>query len=276
MASDYVHGYDAQAHARLRDQAGALAALLHPPSDPTFAPGSHVLEIGCGVGAQTAQLISRHPGIRITALDVDERSVGVARAWAADAGLPNVTFDTGDIFALPHAEDTFDHAFVCFVLEHLSDPIGALRVLSKVLKPGATITVIEGDHGSAQFHPDDADARAAIECQVTLQARAGGDATLGRQLYPLLHRAGLQAITVSPRLVYVDGDNPALAESFTRNTFTAMVAAVRDRALAAALIEEERFDAGVRALRRTAEPDGVFCYTFFKATATVPPRAPTA
>lgn len=275
MASDYVHGYDAQAHARLRAQAAALAPLLHPPSDPTFRPASHVLEIGCGVGAQTAQLLARHPDIQVTALDIDASSVAVARAWAADTGLDRVTFDTGDIFAPPFAEGTFDHAFVCFVLEHLADPIGALRAVSGVLKPGGTITVIEGDHGSAQFHPDDAQARAAIECQVVLQAQVGGDATLGRQLYPLLRRAGLEAVAVSPRLVYVDGNTPALAEDFTRNTFTAMVAAVRDRALAASLIEEERFDAGVRALQRTAEPDGVFCYTFFKATATVPPRAPT-
>ena len=44
--------------------------------------------------------------------------------------------------------------------------------------------MIEGDHGSAYFHPDSAAARAAIACQVELQARAGGDALIGRQLYP--------------------------------------------------------------------------------------------
>ncbi|MEM9384297.1 MAG: methyltransferase domain-containing protein [Pseudomonadota bacterium] len=275
MANDYVHGYDAQAHGRLRDQAAALAPLLHPPSDRTFEPTSDLLEIGCGVGAQTAQLIARHPGIRITALDVDPGSVVAAQAWATDAGHENVTFRTGDVYALPFTDRTFDHVFVCFLLEHLADPEGALRALSRVLKPGGTITAIEGDHGSARFHPDNADARAAIDCQVALQARAGGDATLGRRLYPLLRRAGLDEVRVSPRLVYIDGSRPALADAFTRSTFTAMVAAVRGRALGERLIDAQRFDAGVRALERTAEQDGVFCYTFFKATATVPSRAPS-
>ncbi len=276
MANDYVHGYDAAAHTRLRDQAKALADLLHAPEDERFPPHDHVLEIGCGVGAQTAQLLDRHPNIRITAVDIDPQSVATARAWAADAGLSaQVTFETGDVFALPFAPASFDHVFVCFVLEHLRDPVRALRALGTMLKPGGTITVIEGDHDSARFHPDDADARAAIDCQVTLQARAGGDATLGRQLYPLLLGAGFQEVQVSPRLVYVDGSRPALVEQFTRRTFTAMVAAVRERALAGDLIEEQQFDAGIRALERTTQEDGVFCYTFFKARAIAPGPAPS-
>jgi hypothetical protein len=66
-------------------------------------------------------------------------------------------------------------------------------------------------------------------------------------------------------MVYVDGTRPDLAEGFTRRTFTAMIRGVREPALAAGLMGAEAFDEGVRALERTAEPDGVFCYTFFKA-----------
>jgi hypothetical protein len=55
-----------------------------------------------------------------------------------------------------------------------------------------------------------------------------------------------------------------LVEGFTRRTFTAMIEGIREPAIAAGLIDPERFDAGVRDLRRTTEADGVFCYTFFK------------
>lgn len=157
--------------------------------------------------------------------------------------------------------------FVCFVLEHLRDPLQALAALKRQLRPGGTITVIEGDHGSACFHPEDAAARAAIEAQVTLQRAAGGDPSIGRRLYPLLREAGFTAARVLPRLVYVDGSRPELAEGFTRRTFTAMIEGVREPAVAAGLIGREAFDDGVRALYRTAENGGVFCYTFFKAVA---------
>ena len=77
-----------------------------------------------------------------------------AKRKVAAAGLTNVQFEQADIFNLPYGPDSFDHIFVCFVLEHLSRPVEALQALKRVLKVGGTITVIEGDHGSAYFHPD--------------------------------------------------------------------------------------------------------------------------
>jgi hypothetical protein len=124
--------------------------------------------------------------------------------------------------------------------------------------------VIEGDHGSAYFYPDSPAAHAAIQCQVTMQRQAGGNALIGRQLYPLMVEAGFDAVRVSPRMVYVDSSRPDLVDGFTRKTFTAMIEGVRESAIVAGLIEPDRFDAGVQDLRRTAQADGVFCYTFFK------------
>ena len=138
------------------------------------------------------------------------------------------------------------------------------------MRPGGTITVIEGDHGSAYFHPDSAAARAAIGCQIELQRRAGGDSLIGRRLYPLMIEAGLRGVRVSPRVVYVDSSRPDLVDGFTRRTFTAMIEGVREPAIAAGLTDPESFDAGLRDLYRTAEDDGVFCYTFFKGVAAKP------
>lgn len=64
-------------------------------------------------------------------------------------------------------------------------------------------------------------------------------------------------------MVYVDSSKPGLADGFTRKTFTAMIEGVRQSALEAGLIEEDTFDQGIRDLYRTAENNGVFCYTFF-------------
>ncbi len=225
-----------------------------------------MLEAGCGTGAQTVALAQRSPGARITAVDVSAASLKEARARIAAAGIGNVKFRQADLLASPFPPASFDHVFLCFVLEHLPDPATVLAALRPVLRPGGTITAIEGDHGSTYFHPESEAARAAIACQVELQRRAGGDANIGRQLYPLLASAGFEAVRVSPRMVYVDASRPALVDGFIRRTFTAMIEGVRGSAIAADLSTPDAFDAGTRALHQTAEPDGVFCYTFFKAT----------
>ena len=154
--------------------------------------------------------------------------------------------------------------FVCFVLEHLPNPDEALLKLKDVLKPGGSMTVIEGDHGSAYFHPDSAEARRAIQCLVEIQAKLGGNSLIGRQLYPLLASVGFRDVRVSPRMVYADSSRPQLVEGFTKNTFTAMVEGVREQALGMGLMDEQVWDKGIRDLYRTAEADGTFGYTFFK------------
>ena len=152
MSTSYVHGYDPRESERLADQAGTLVELLH--SDTSYPAGSTVLEAGCGVGAQTVTLAQRSPGARFTSVDVSEESLAEAERKAGEAGIENVEFRQADLFDLPFEAESFDHVFVCFVLEHLSQPVEALETLRGLLKPGGTITVIEGDHGSAYFHPE--------------------------------------------------------------------------------------------------------------------------
>jgi SAM-dependent methyltransferase len=268
MQSGYVHGYGRHESARLQDQAATLADRLH--SDTGYPQGSRVLEAGCGVGAQTIELARRSLGASIVSVDIRADSVAQARARIRAAGFGNVQFHQADLYAPPFAPESFDHVFVCFVLEHLADPVGALAVLGKLLRPGGTVTVIEGDHGSAYFHPDSEEARVAIRCLVELQRAAGGNALIGRELYPLLQQAGFEAVRVSPRMVYVDSSRPDLVDGFTLKTFTAMIEGVRESAIRSGMVKAELFDAGVRALHRTAQADGVFCYTFFKALALKP------
>jgi SAM-dependent methyltransferase len=262
MSQTYVHGYHARENERLQDQAATLVELLH--SDTAYPGGSAVLEVGCGVGSQTVTLARRSPDARFTSVDVSAESLAEARRRTGCAGLTNVEFLRADVFALPFCTESFDHVFVCFVLEHLSRPVEALATLRRLLRLGGTITVVEGDHGSTYFYPDSPAARAAIECQVEIQREAGGNALIGRQLYPLMVEAGFDEVHVSPRMVYVDSSRPDLVDGFTRKTFTAMIEGIREPAIAAGLIEPEKFDAGVRDLHRTTEADGVFCYTFFK------------
>ena len=140
--------------------------------------------------------------------------------------------------------------------------------MKRVLKKNGTITLIEGDHGSTYFHPDSEAAKKAIQCQVELQKQNGGDANIGRKLYPLLDQAGFKEIKVSPRQVYVDDSNPEWVEGFTKNTFTAMIKGISEEAVSKNLIGKKEFEKGIKDLNRTAEGGGTFCYTFFKGIGT--------
>ncbi len=263
---DYVHGYSDRENSRLYDQANALTVLLH--GDTAYPPGSRVLEAGCGVGAQTVILSRSSPGASVTSVDISEESVEKARRLAEKEVVTNVSFGVADIFDLPYEDETFDHVFICFVLEHLEKPLDALMAVKRVLKSGGTITVIEGDHGSSYFYPRSDEAMRTIRCLVDVQERLGGNSLIGRELYPLLVRAGFNGVKVSPRMVYADSSKPGLVEGFTKNTFIAMVEGVREQALELGMIDESAWDRGIRDLYRTAGDEGTFCYTFFKATAT--------
>lgn len=263
--NDYVHGYTEREALRLSDQANTLAVLLH--DDTRYPAGSRVLEAGCGVGSQTIHLAQNNPEARITSVDISPDSLEKARAAMAARGIENVTFSREDIHQLPFEPESFDHVFVCFVLEHLPDPAGALQHLRRVLKKGGTLTAIEGDHGSFYCYPESPEARLAVQCLIDLQAQMGGDSLIGRALYPILKRAGFDEVNVSPRMVYVDSSRPEWVEGFSKNTFIAMVEGVKETALAQGMISESAWNKGIRDLYRATESDGTFCYTFFKAVA---------
>jgi SAM-dependent methyltransferase len=259
----YTHGYSERESERLHDQANTLRDLLH--HDTVYPPGSRVLEAGCGVGAQTIILAKNSPEAEFTSIDISLDSISKARDLINREKISNVRFRQADIFALPFEEESFDHVFVCFVLEHLQDPVKALNELRKVLKTGGSLTVIEGDHGSCYFHPETSEALLAWRCLIRVQAYLKGNSLIGRQLFPLLNKAHLKKINVSPRIVYADSSKPELVDGFVRKTIIPMVEGVEKQALELKLIEKASWDKGINDLNKVADsPDGTFCYTFFK------------
>ncbi|WP_243683941.1 methyltransferase domain-containing protein [Methanosarcina barkeri] len=146
--------------------------------------------------------------------------------------------------------------------------LDALLSVKKVLKKEGTITVIEGDHGSSYFYPRSDEAMQAIKCLIDIQELLGGNSLIGREIYPLLNRAGFKNVNVSPRMVYVDSSKPDLVEGFTKNTFTAMVEGVREQALELKMIDEKK--RGIKVLATFTGLQGKkarFVIPFFKGTA---------
>jgi ubiquinone/menaquinone biosynthesis C-methylase UbiE len=264
----YVHGYSVEETQRLSDQANTLSHLLH--HDSVFSPPGSVLEAGCGTGAQTVIVAPQNPQCNFTSIDIAEDSLVKAEENIKKKQIRNVRFKVADVFDLPFDDESFDHIFVCYLLEHLQQPLEALVSLKRVLKKSGTIIVIEGDHGSAYYHPRSAAAQATIQCLINVQATLGGNSLIGRELYPLLVTAGFESISVSPRIVYADASRPEMVDGFTKKTFIAMVEGIKEQAINLGLITEADWSQGIADLYRSADAEGTFCYTFFKAVGRKP------
>jgi ubiquinone/menaquinone biosynthesis C-methylase UbiE len=262
----YVHGYSDRETQRLYEQADILEDILH--SDTAFPPGARVLEAGCGVGAQTRLLLKRSPQAVFTCIDISHDSLARARRLKDTPGFEQVTFEQADIRRLRFADAAFDHIFVCFVLEHLDNPVAALTELKRVLRPGGTLTLIEGDHGACVWHPETPAGRDAWHGLIAAQQAHGHDPLIGRRLAPLLTAAGFQVIACRPAWLYADRLNPDLRDGMVNHIIVPMVRSARDQILADNLVPPDTFEQGCADIARAADPDGTFFYTWFKALAT--------
>lgn len=262
----YVHGYSDREMQRLYEQAEILEDILH--SDTAFAPGAKVLEAGCGVGAQTRLLLKRSPKANFTCIDISEASLAKARRLKDTPGFEQVTFEQADIHHLRFPDAAFDHIFVCFVLEHLDDPVTALKELKRVLRPGGTLTVIEGDHGSCFWHPETPDGRLAWHGLIAAQQAHGHDPLIGRRLVPLLTAAGLTVNACRPAWLWADRLTPDLRDGMVNHIIVPMVRSARDQILTQKIVPADTFEKGCYEISLAdASPDGTFFYTWFKALA---------
>ena len=268
-AYSYVHGYSARETQRLEDQAGSVRELIH--HDTAYPPGARVLEVACGVGAQTETVAGRSPKCNLVSFDVVLDSLRQAATRIRTKRLTNVQLLAADLFALPFRPATFEHLFISYVLEHMNDPLRTLLAVKEVLEPGGSITAVEGDHGSCYFSPTHAPAQRAWQGLIHVQAALGGDSLVGRRLYPLLVGAGFERVAVSPRVVYADASHPDQMDRFVAKTIVPMVEGVEARVLSDGLMTRGEWEAGLAHLRSIAtSKSGTFCYTFFKATGRKP------
>jgi SAM-dependent methyltransferase len=262
----YVHGYSERETQRLYEQAEILEDILH--SGTAFPPGARVLEAGCGVGAQTRLLVKRSPDAVYTCIDISGKSLATANRLKEQAGFRNVMFQRENITRLSFAGEAFDHIFVCFVLEHLEEPVAALKELKRVLRIGGTITVIEGDHGSCFWHPETPESVAAWHGLITAQRNIGHDPNIGRRLTPLLTEAEFELRTCEPAWLYADRLKPALRDGMVDHIIVPMVQSAEQQILTDNLVPKRVYAQGIGDLSRVDQIDGgTFFYTWFKAVA---------
>ena len=168
---------------------------------PHLRPGMRLLDAGCGPGSITLGLAKCVAPGEVVGIDVSGERIEQARGLAAERGGrgTNVRFEEADVYALPFEDATadagFDAAFMHAVLQHLADPLAALREVRRVLRPGAVIGISDADHGTGIVWPPSDAIHASFEMAVRLREHDGGTPYAGRMLRALLHDAGFERVT---------------------------------------------------------------------------------
>ena len=251
----YSHGHHrsvVQAHAA-RTAKDSAAYLL-----PELQPGMNVLDVGCGPGSITSDLAElAAPGL-VIGLDASEDVLLQARALAAGRGLQNVTFTGGNVYDLDFPDETFDVVHAHQVLQHLVDPVAALREMRRVTKPGGLVAVRDADFHGMSWHP--ATPELAEWMQIYQQIARGNQAEpdAGRHLLSWALEAGFTEITPSSsNWLYATPEQRARhAGSWSERV---LQSAFADQAIERSLADRpalERISAGWQAWAQA--PDGWF------------------
>jgi SAM-dependent methyltransferase len=193
-ANVYTHGHHEsvlRSHRWRTAQNSAAYLLSH------LASGASLLDVGCGPGTITADLAARvRPG-RVTAVEISAEALQLAQAEAAGRGQDNIDFTVADVHALDFADDSFDVVHAHQVLQHVADPVRALREMRRVCRPGGVVAARDSDYAAFTWFPH----VPALHEWLTLYQRAaranGGEPDAGRRLLSWAHAAGFDHITAT-------------------------------------------------------------------------------
>jgi ubiquinone/menaquinone biosynthesis C-methylase UbiE len=204
--SDYVHGYGTREQERLVEQAEHWRhGLIRDGTE--LAPGTRLLEVGCGVGAVLAVLGQEFPDVRLFGVDIEPKQVEFARGHLERAGV-EATLLEGDALALPFDDESFHHVWMMWFLEHIPDPPAALREARRVLVPRGRITAIEVDYSTCRAEPTTPAIEALFRAMVRGMA-ASGWSDAGTRLPGWLSTAGFRDIDEGERAFWWQDDELA-------------------------------------------------------------------
>jgi len=190
----YTHGHHEsvlRSH-RWRTVDNSAAYLL-----PHLRPGRSLLDIGSGPGTITADFAARLAPGRVTAVEVDAEVLDLTRAEIAARGQTNVDFAVGDIHALDFPDDTFDIVHAHQVLQHVADPVAALREMRRVCKPGGLVAARDGDYAAFAWYPAIPELDAWLALYRGLAAANGGEPDAGRRLTSWALAAGFTDVAAN-------------------------------------------------------------------------------
>ena len=190
----YPHGHTApvlRSHS-WRTAENSAAYLL-----PRLSPTDRLLDVGAGPGTISVDLARRLPGGFVEAIDSAPTAVAAATRAAADSGIDRIRFSVGDVYGLDFDDDSFDVTHAHQVLQHLGEPVAALREMRRVTRPGGLVAVRDADYAAMTWFPDTAGLSRWQSVYRDVARSLGGEPDAGRRLKSWAREAGFTELTCS-------------------------------------------------------------------------------
>ncbi|MEZ0391097.1 MAG: methyltransferase [Pseudobdellovibrionaceae bacterium] len=265
----YIHGFDPTEQNRLIDQAEFLEPFIYAGVDLDFK--ERLLEVGCGVGAQSKILLRRFPKLKIDGIDISKEQLEVAKKYLkSEIQQKRMTLTQKDAQTFDLKKPKYDAAFLCWFLEHVPDPLKVLKQVRKHLKPGAKIYCSEVFNQTLFIEPySPAYLKYWFEFN-DFQWSIGGHPFVGGMLGHYLKQAGFVDIQTEVRSFHFDSREPERRKAFV-DYFYQILLSAKDTLLKEGRVSQEmlkQMDAEVERVKRAK--DSVFFYAWMRATARVP------
>lgn len=190
----YTHGHHEsvlRSH-RWRTAANSAAYLL-----PELRPGAALLDVGCGPGTITADLAALVAPGTVTAVDASADVLVAAREAVEARGLDHVRFAVADVHALDFPDDSFDVVHAHQVLQHVGDPVQALREMQRVCRPGGVVAARDSDYGAFTWFPEIPALDEWRRLYRTVARAGGGEPDAGRRLLSWAREAGFADVAAT-------------------------------------------------------------------------------
>ncbi len=269
QAKGYLHGYTRTEQDRLIRQARQLEPAIH--GSLPFRRARRLVEVGCGVGAQTSILLRYFPDLHVTGVDRSEENLARAEEYLAGQAWTTgrYTFQLGDARTLPFEAETFDAAFLCWILEHVADPMRVLSEVRRVLRAGASVVCNEVQNATFFIDPYSPNTLDFWRVFNDRQFDLGGDPFVGAKLGNLLLAVGFRDIVTEVKTFHLDsrapGDRAEFLAYWTELLLSAAPGLEEAGLIAAATV------AGMKQELESVgrDPNAVFFYSFVQARARV-------
>jgi ubiquinone/menaquinone biosynthesis C-methylase UbiE len=265
----YVHGFTPEEQGRLYRQARFVEHRVHDRLP--FRRSKRMLEVGCGVGAQTEILLRHYPDLHITGIDQSESNLNQARRHMDELPWAEGRYDfvLGDAGNMEFSADQFDSAFLCWILEHVADPMLVLSETRRVLRPGSPIVDTEVQNATFFVDPYSPNTLSYWMAFNDYQLELGGDPFVGAKLGNLLQAVGYRDIDTEVKTIHLDNRWPGERAEFIAY-WTELLLSSADGLQKAGKVSLEIVEGMKQELQEVAHnPNAVFFYSFIQARAQV-------